>query len=467
MTRIREATDKAFSSSPSPKTDTGEGSGPQMSSSAREQGPLRSAGPAVGLGIQPKLTLNESFDAAEKEAQAVASRVMLGKRAGPITAVPAARILRQDDGESSESAEEEKAEENGRAGRLHDDARFLLVSLSNNTFEEAMQALAVRGGNTDPHVLLRELIAFRNSSSWRHQSHEQQSAARLDRAIRKLEALALAGVSEDVMNIINGLSLSDEQKKTLLEAISLPYPRADLSDEIIRKISEEELARNKRMILLGALESPAFSRGTTDVQGLDTEGGGYLEASERNVEEFENYFEKKIPEGLELDPGDLLKQSTDLARENPDYEGLPPREIWSQMGPTLELLGEFEEMTGVTFTVESSYRSELVNALAGGALGSKHQSFAGLDLQPSDPSRFEAFIKHFWHQRGRANALGLGFYRPRRIHIDTLGYRRWGATDWAGKYDAENKTWAVPRESSSTSRNRFQKIFGVQGLDDL
>lgn len=189
------------------------------------------------------------------------------------------------------------------------------------------------------------------------------------------------------------------------------------------KLSREErqrlgdLSRAERMERLRELESPT---------GSEPGVGGYLEHTEENVEAFTTFFESRIPGGIGVEPSDLLVLSSDVSRENPGFEELPPRDRWSEMVPTLRLLGELGTAAGASFDVRSAYRSDVVNALSGGALNSSHMSFAALDVTPTEKrGAFEAVAKQYWWTRGRGESFGLGFYRPGRVHVDTLGFRRW------------------------------------------
>jgi len=48
-----------------------------------------------------------------------------------------------------------------------------------------------------------------------------------------------------------------------------------------------------------------------------------------------------------------------------------------------------------------------------------------LDME-AGPASLE-ILYNAWRTQGAELKLGLGFYTPTRIHLDTLGYRSWGS----------------------------------------
>lgn len=65
------------------------------------------------------------------------------------------------------------------------------------------------------------------------------------------------------------------------------------------------------------------------------------------------------------------------------------------------------------------------NACERGSRLSRHLANAALDFDlPAavDASR----LCRFWRQQGAQHRFGLGFYDPRRIHVDARGHRTWG-----------------------------------------
>ena len=75
--------------------------------------------------------------------------------------------------------------------------------------------------------------------------------------------------------------------------------------------------------------------------------------------------------------------------------------------------------------------NERLNACSAGAPRSAHRMFFALDLTPVNASVDRgAMIRDICraHARdGRSYDTGLGFYSGRRFHVDSSGYRKWGA----------------------------------------
>lgn len=128
----------------------------------------------------------------------------------------------------------------------------------------------------------------------------------------------------------------------------------------------------------------------------------------------------------------LLRSASDwrLCRAAP--YAVPPAAQWPAVRSTLALLLTLKQQ-GILepFEVVSAYRDPALNACAGGAVGSAHTRAFAVDLvlpDWADPNPLCAF----WQQHGRAWSMGLGRYPSGRIHLDTAGYRTWGADGSAG-----------------------------------
>jgi hypothetical protein len=108
-----------------------------------------------------------------------------------------------------------------------------------------------------------------------------------------------------------------------------------------------------------------------------------------------------------------------------------PRDKWDHISTTLRFvrdevvpaLGEVEALSG--------YRNESLNRCSAGAPASAHRLFFALDLTPLSPGITRVgMIRSICtaHARdGRAYNTGLGFYNGMRFHVDSNGFRRWGA----------------------------------------
>lgn len=155
-----------------------------------------------------------------------------------------------------------------------------------------------------------------------------------------------------------------------------------------------------------------------------------LGAAKGDVDAIETYLRK---EGV----ADILPLA-DILRSDARWRtctaaqpfAIPPRRLWPSMVSTLRYIrDELVPVTGPVRVV-SGYRDPVANKCFKGASASRHLRFAALDLTPVRPlSRAELIARLCpLHARtGARFAVGLGIYRVTRFHIDTAGYRRWGA----------------------------------------
>jgi peptidoglycan hydrolase-like protein with peptidoglycan-binding domain len=223
-------------------------------------------------------------------------------------------------------------------------------------------------------------------------------------------------------------------------------PRAAASGR--KKLSKREY---NKILGLSSARKKKLVRNLVSPSGSQPGVGGWREYNTTNLSRFRSYFAPAMPPGLT--PEDLTVLSTTFARENPAYRELPPEDLWPNMKRTLLLLRDIGDLSGTRFKILSAYRSDVVNALSGGVAKSAHMDFSALDVKPlGDQVKFEAFIKHYWHQKGKERRFGLGFYRRGRIHIDARRFRRWGSESWK-------------KEGRGTSLKRYQKYFGTKSLE--
>ena len=132
---------------------------------------------------------------------------------------------------------------------------------------------------------------------------------------------------------------------------------------------------------------------------------------------------------------------------------LPPRELWPNIVPALELVRTHVEPSVGEVSVHSSYRTPELNECAGGAPRSRHLRFEALDLRLVEPSAdLEALYRDLCamhEEAGPDSRMGLGAYYDRqddgfnragRFHIDAAGHRSWGrsyssASSPCGRFD--------------------------------
>jgi len=108
-----------------------------------------------------------------------------------------------------------------------------------------------------------------------------------------------------------------------------------------------------------------------------------------------------------------------------------PRDKWPHIAATLRFVRD--EVVPAVGPVEalSAYRNARLNACSDGAPQSAHRHFFALDLSPVRAHVTRAsMVRDICraHARdGRVHNAGLGFYSGMRFHVDSNGYRKWGA----------------------------------------
>lgn len=109
----------------------------------------------------------------------------------------------------------------------------------------------------------------------------------------------------------------------------------------------------------------------------------------------------------------------------------PPRDKWDHIVTTLKFVRDEVIPAVGQVEVVSGYRNAKLNACSDGAPKSAHREFFALDLTPVNPAvDRNAMIRSVCTAHARDGAkynAGLGFYTGRRFHVDSNGFRKWGA----------------------------------------
>jgi hypothetical protein len=109
----------------------------------------------------------------------------------------------------------------------------------------------------------------------------------------------------------------------------------------------------------------------------------------------------------------------------------PPRDKWDHIVTTLKFVRDDVIPAVGPVEVVSGYRNAKLNACSDGAPKSAHREFFALDLTPVnaavDRSAMIRSVCRAHARDGRAYDAGLGFYTGRRFHVDSQGFRKWGA----------------------------------------
>ena len=109
----------------------------------------------------------------------------------------------------------------------------------------------------------------------------------------------------------------------------------------------------------------------------------------------------------------------------------PPRDKWEHIVTTLKFVRDDVIPAVGQVEVVSGYRNAKLNACSDGAPKSAHREFFALDLTPVNAAvDRSAMIRSVCAAHARDGAsynAGLGFYTGRRFHVDSNGFRKWGA----------------------------------------
>lgn len=124
----------------------------------------------------------------------------------------------------------------------------------------------------------------------------------------------------------------------------------------------------------------------------------------------------------------LLKSARDWKKCKAQPFTMPPKALWPNIVPTLQIVKKFKsEGVLINPVAASVYRDPVLNACAGGSPNSKHMQLNAIDFDiDATPESLETLC-NAWKTLGPELKLGLGFYTPTRIHLDTLGFRSWGS----------------------------------------
>ena len=110
--------------------------------------------------------------------------------------------------------------------------------------------------------------------------------------------------------------------------------------------------------------------------------------------------------------------------------GLPPRDLWPNIVPTLRALDEFRERFGSPVKLLSTYRRPEYNRAVGGESKSFHMQFRAIDFAcvRGIPEQWADVLKRMRDKEGVFRG-GIGVYPGKGfVHVDTRGYN----ANWSG-----------------------------------
>ena len=133
----------------------------------------------------------------------------------------------------------------------------------------------------------------------------------------------------------------------------------------------------------------------------------------------------------------LLRTATDWQKCGDQPFEVPPTTAWPNIVAALRFIGAFIEPVVGEVEPVSVYRNPSLNVCANGAPTSTHLTAGAVDMVPLRPISREALMESLCRielAKGSWNAIGLGFYKGLRFHIDSKKYRQWGTAGARGGY---------------------------------
>jgi len=133
----------------------------------------------------------------------------------------------------------------------------------------------------------------------------------------------------------------------------------------------------------------------------------------------------------------LLRTATDWQKCGDQPFEVPPTTAWPNIVAALRFVGAFIEPVIGPVEPVSVYRNPYLNTCAKGARTSTHLTAGAVDMVPLRPISREALMIALCRiqlDKGSWNAIGLGFYKGLRFHIDSKKAREWGTAGARGGY---------------------------------
>ena len=150
---------------------------------------------------------------------------------------------------------------------------------------------------------------------------------------------------------------------------------------------------------------------------------------------YQNYLQSQLGTIPPMDQ--LLASARDARRCGFEPYEVPPASLWQNMVPTLQLLQHMQKQGYLPYStiIRSVYRNPALNDCAGGAGESKHMTNGAIDIWvPENEGNKWAVdstidgLCQFWQSSGQSYNFGLGLYPTGSVHLDTQGFRKWGAS---------------------------------------
>ena len=150
---------------------------------------------------------------------------------------------------------------------------------------------------------------------------------------------------------------------------------------------------------------------------------------------YQNYLQSQLGSIPPMDQ--LILSARDARRCGFEPYEVPPASLWQNIVPTLQMLQQLQKQGYLPYStvIRSVYRNPVLNDCAGGAGESKHMTNGAIDIWVPEneankwaiESTFDGLCQ-FWQSNGQAYSFGLGLYPTGSVHLDTQGFRKWGAS---------------------------------------
>ena len=150
---------------------------------------------------------------------------------------------------------------------------------------------------------------------------------------------------------------------------------------------------------------------------------------------YQNYLQSQLGSIPPMDQ--LITSARDARRCGFEPYEVPPASLWQNIVPTLQMLQQLQKQGYLPYStvIRSVYRNPVLNDCAGGAGESKHMTNGAIDIWIPEneankwaiESTFDGLCQ-FWQSNGQAYSFGLGLYPTGSVHLDTHGFRKWGAS---------------------------------------
>ena len=191
------------------------------------------------------------------------------------------------------------------------------------------------------------------------------------------------------------------------------------------------------LIAAAAAAATALSAGTASAQSVapgqsKADYLAWLAQSPDNrdkVRSFRDFLAEKQVYGV-VPVWQLVRTSSSWRQCSADRFEVAPPSQWGNIVDTLAFVkNEVEPAIGEVEAL-SGFRNDALNGCSNGKPRSAHRMFFAMDMVPVsaiDRSEMIAQLCTAHAQRGPQYSAGLGFYSGSRFHVDSNGYRKWGA----------------------------------------